>query len=190
MNKYYAYEHLIPNSNIPFYVGKGSGDRATSLWDRNKKWHDVVNTHGFKVKLLAINIDSELAYFIEKERIDQLKQLNITLCNLTNGGGSGYKYTEDVKKRISKSLTGKKVSDLTKQKLRTYNLGKTVSLITRDKLSKANSKTVFCVETNEYFNSVKDAAKYYGVSRYSICAVCNGTKKTLKNLHWKYITKD
>ena len=190
MNKYYVYEHLLPNSNIPFYVGKGSGDRAKSLCSRNKKWHEIVNNNTFNVRFLIRNIDSELAYFVEKERIDQLKRLNIKLCNSTNGGGSNYQYTEDVKNRMSKSLSGRKLSNNTKQKIRNHNKGKITLQSTKDKLSKALSKTVFCIETNEYFNSVKDAAKYYGVSRYSISAVCNGTKKTLKNLHWKYIKKD
>jgi hypothetical protein len=187
MNKYYVYEHLSLKTNLPFYVGKGCGKRARSLCSRNDKWKTIVSEEGFKVKFLIKNIDNEFAYFIEKERIDQLKRLNILLCNSTNGGGSEYQYTQDVKDKMSKIQMGKKHTEETKQKLSNINKNKLIPNDVKEKISKTLSKKVFCEETNEYFDRVIDAAKYYGVSRYSISAVCNGTKKTLNKLHWKYI---
>lgn len=103
---FYIYEHIRPDTNTVFYVGKGSGVRYKSLDKRNKHWHNIVNKcNGFTAKIIVNNLDEELCFLAEEERIDQLKRLDYKLANKTNGGNggiSGYRHTEKTKQKISK----------------------------------------------------------------------------------------
>lgn len=84
---FYVYEHIRNDTNAVFYVGKGKEYRANSKKDRNKYWHHVVNkANGFIINYVAKDLNEEMAYLVEQERIDQLKRLNIKLTNLTLGG--------------------------------------------------------------------------------------------------------
>ena len=47
-------------------------------------------------------------------------------------------------------------------------------------------KKVICVDENKEFNSIKECAKYYGVTSSMICKVLNGTFKTTHGLSFKY----
>jgi len=107
LNKFYVYEHIRLDTNEVFYVGKGTGRRAyESKGDRRSEhWKRVHNKAGSSVKLLIENVDEELAFLIEIERIDQLKRLNAPLINKTVGGdgATGYKHSDFSKSKISMS---------------------------------------------------------------------------------------
>jgi hypothetical protein len=108
---FYVYEHIRPDTNQVFYVGKGSKNRAYNKFRNNPFWKNVVNKVGdFEVKFVATNLDEELALLVEQERIDQLKKLSYKLTNLTNGGGgaAGLKHTEKAKKGMSDNCCMKK----------------------------------------------------------------------------------
>ena len=92
---FYVYEHIRNDTNAIFYVGKGKANRAYTQRNRNKHWHSIVNKVGFTVRFIVKDVDEELAYFAEEERIDQLKRLGIKLANINAGGagvGSGNKH--------------------------------------------------------------------------------------------------
>lgn len=93
---FYVYEHIRNDTNAIFYVGKGKANRAYTVRNRNEHWHNVVNkAQGFTVKFVVKDVDEELAYLAEEERIDQLKRLGIKLANINVGGsgvGSGDKH--------------------------------------------------------------------------------------------------
>jgi hypothetical protein len=93
---FYVYEHIRNDTNGIFYVGKGKANRAYTARNRNDHWHNVVNkAQGFTVKFVVKDVDEELAYLAEEERIDQLKRLGIKLANINVGGsgvGSGDKH--------------------------------------------------------------------------------------------------
>lgn len=88
---FYVYEHIRNDTNAVFYVGKGKDYRANARTDRNIHWQRVVNkAGGFSINFVAKDMDEELAYLCEQERIDQLKRLGAKLVNLTVGGeGAG-----------------------------------------------------------------------------------------------------
>ena len=83
---FYVYEHIRNDTNAIFYVGKGKNLRAYAKRNRNKYWKNIVNKTKFTVRFVVKDVDEELAYFVEQERIDQLKRLGIKLTNLTLGG--------------------------------------------------------------------------------------------------------
>jgi hypothetical protein len=143
---FYVYEHIRKDTNIPFYVGKGKGYRANSTQNRNIYWKRVVEKAGYTINYVAKDIDEELAYLCEQERIDQLKRLGYKLANLTVGGEGagagelhhmwgkphpqkgikrpwlrerylgennpqwGKKFSEETRKQMSISRTGKKLN--------------------------------------------------------------------------------
>lgn len=47
-----------------------------------------------------------------------------------------------------------------------------------------NKKKVICIETNEIFDSIKEAETIKNVNNVSYC--CNGKRKTTKGLHFKF----
>jgi hypothetical protein len=106
---FYIYEHIRPDTNAIFYVGKGSGNRCNITQHRNPYWKNIVaKAGGFIVNKIAENLDSELAYLAEQERIDQLKRLGVKLCNLTNGGDGLENPSKETRKKMSNNRLGNK----------------------------------------------------------------------------------
>jgi hypothetical protein len=92
---FYVYEHIRNDTNAIFYVGKGKKERAYRVNDRNEYWKNIVNKIGYTVRFVVKDVDEELAYLVEQERIDQLEKLGIKLANICPGGkgvGSGDKH--------------------------------------------------------------------------------------------------
>jgi hypothetical protein len=86
---FYVYEHIRNDTNAIFYVGKGKANRASSTRNRNRYWENVVSkSNGFTIRFVVKDVDEELSYLAEEERIDQLKRLAIKLANI-NAGGAG-----------------------------------------------------------------------------------------------------
>lgn len=48
-------------------------------------------------------------------------------------------------------------------------------------------KSVYCVELNKEYESVREAAKQLGVSDSHISACCKGKQKTCGGYHWHYL---
>lgn len=84
-------------------------------------------------------------------------------------------------KNHAESLKGKKLSEKTRKKL----------LEARRKHTKPigaerPKKSVICIETNETFESIHEAARAKGLLYSKISLVCNGQRKTTGGYHWKY----
>lgn len=119
INTAYVYVHTRLDNGLPFYVGKGKGNRYKSPMQRNKHWHNLVNKHnGFNYHKLVENIDDEFAYLIEQEVISKYKWLGYPLVNKTDGGegvsGSnvnlGIPKTKEHKEKLRQANVGKKQS--------------------------------------------------------------------------------
>ena len=138
MREYYVYIHQNPKTKDVFYVGIGKGNRAYNKWaGRNKFWDNYVNKHGFEVELIAEGLTRAQAGKIEIKLIAELGRRQIdeggTLVNRSiggDGGSIGYTHTEkfkqklsldrkgkikgphskETKEKLSKSLTGRKVT--------------------------------------------------------------------------------
>jgi len=106
---FYVYEHIRPDTNQVFYVGKGSGDRIRARQGRNPYWENVVKKAGnFKSVKIVKTENEELAFLVEQERIDQLKRLGIKLTNLNEGGAGGFMPSEETRKKMSEARSGEK----------------------------------------------------------------------------------
>jgi NUMOD3 motif len=153
MSQFYVYEHLAKDTNMPFYVGKGTKYRCNSKENRNKHWHNIVQKHGFIVNIVAKNLDEELAFLCEQERIDQLKRLGYKLCNYTEGGEgiSGHKHSDETKKKLSQKAIGRNVGH-------TWNVGRKQSEEWKQNISKSligNKRRLGIPHTKEALEIIK-----------------------------------
>ena len=100
---FYIYAHIRKDNNQPFYVGKGKDKRCFSKRGRNQYWHRIVEKCGYESKIIANNLDEELAFLAEAECIELYKHHGYKLVNMTNGGegASGYQHTEAHKAKMS-----------------------------------------------------------------------------------------
>ena len=154
---FYAYEHTRNDTGAVFYVGKGRGRRVFATYNRNIHWKRIVaKAGGFGVRLIANDVDEELALMIEMERIDQQRKTGISLCNMTNGGEgtSGLFPNAETRRKMSIARSGKRhpqfgkpMSEATKQKLRTASTGKILSDATKAKISVAILGRIESIET-------------------------------------------
>lgn len=154
-NGFYVYEHIRLDTMKPFYVGKGSGTRAYIKQGRNRYWHRIANKHGYAVNIVAENLDEEIAFLVEIEKIDQLRRLGAELTNMTNGGEgmSGHiQSAETIAKRalsqtgqkrptVSQKLKGVKKSEEHRFKLSVARTGLKISDEGRKKLSEKRKGT-------------------------------------------------
>jgi hypothetical protein len=133
VTRFYTYLHCKPDGT-PFYVGKGCGDRAFSMRGRNR-WHRrILAKYGkaaIQVWVFYCSNEDE-AFADERLQIASLRAQGYELCNISDGGEgtSGYKHTEEAKKRIgdaakgNQNMLGKKASPETKAKLSAIRAGR------------------------------------------------------------------
>jgi len=145
----YIYEHIRPDTNMIFYVGKGTYKRMHSKHRRNAHWNNIVRKAGvFTVRQVVCHKDEELIFLAEQERIDQLKRLGIKLANKTDGGEgpSGYRHSDEAKQKIAEAQMGEKH----------WTNGYVFTEEHRQKMRIARSKLVF---TPEIRKKISDAGK-------------------------------
>ena len=181
---FYVYEHIRLDTNTVFYVGKGKGRRCFEERRRNQHWKRVVaKAGGFNVRIVVDKIDEELSFFVEQELISKLKLQGLTLANITNGGegASGYRHTEEARKRFSQTMT--RTMETFKHIVRERQLGENNSAKKAgvgDKISKAltgrklsserkaksslprgkNPKAIGVSFNGQHFNCIKDMAEF------------------------------
>lgn len=114
---YYVYEHWRLDRDECFYVGKGRGNRAYKMRDRNRFHTAIVQKlqrEGFavEVKIVAFGLSEQEAFNLEKERIAFWRSSGADLANATNGGDgtSGLKMSPEAREKMRLAKLGKKQS--------------------------------------------------------------------------------
>jgi len=149
-NIYYIYRHIRLDTNTPFYIGKGSNNRANLKKGRNTYWQNIVNKTEYKVEILKDELTEKEAFKLERKLISLYKTYGYCEANLADGGigCAGYKHTPEAIEKIRKHFTGKKRSKedckkMSKAQLERFktdspwNKGIPCSQETKDKLSKS-----------------------------------------------------
>jgi len=154
INKYYVYVHRRLTDNLPFYVGKGSGNRAWRTDNRNKYWINTSNKHGYLVEIVFDELDEETAFQCEIDTILEFGYFGYPLTNMTSGGEgvSGYVPTEshinnartsrmnsqkwwDGNKRAADKLRGRPQKEEHKRAISEATMGKVLTKETKLKMS-------------------------------------------------------
>ena len=155
--------------------------------------HNAIVKYGrdqFTVEQIDSANTQEEANAKEKYWIEQYGSANEEKgYNLALGGAFG-NFNDATRQKMSESHKGEKNGFY----------GKHHSVTARERMSKAKkgvysdgnhprAKRVRCVETGAVFDTIKEAAKEYGLSPQKISLVCNGSygRKTTGGLHWEYV---
>jgi group I intron endonuclease len=149
----------------------------------NKNWLGHKHTEETKLKISAGNKGKNVGKSASEETREKMSESQ-----------KGRHHSEETKRKIGESHRGEKncnygksLPKKTKQKMSESRKGKKLSEETKRKLG----KKVICLETQEIFNSLRDAEKKYNIAHESISACCRGKLKSAgkldgKKLHWNY----
>ena len=132
MNEYYTYALIDPRTEQPFYIGKGKGRRCEAhscdyMLARNTlKSAKIKSLQSLGLEysiVISDNLSEEDAFAIERMLVNDYGRVDIgtgILTNHTDGGegSSGSMHTKEAKSKISKSMTGRSVSDENKERLK------------------------------------------------------------------------
>lgn len=110
-DNFYVYEHWRLDKDECFYVGKGRGKRAYSRQGRNSHWNNIVSKlerlgSGYEVKLVAVGLNENDAFYLEKERIMFWRDI-VDLSNMTDGGEGISNPSKEVREKLSRAKIGK-----------------------------------------------------------------------------------
>lgn len=99
---FYTYFHTRNDTNAVFYVGKGKGARAQDKACRNPHWNRIVAKCGHTVHIAARWPTEAEAFEHEKFLIACFRDMDVPLCNMTDGG-EGMTPTAEVRLKMRKS---------------------------------------------------------------------------------------
>jgi hypothetical protein len=145
--KFYVYELVDSRDHLPFYVGKGTGNRVNKHENNARNGIDTVcckhirniwENGGQVEHSIIFKTDNEAdAYSKEKERIEEIGIGN--LVNIVRGGGATLspEVAKSIAERISRALTGKHLSEESRRKNSEAHKGKKKSPETRKRMSEA-----------------------------------------------------
>lgn len=198
--KYIVYKHTCPNDKT--YIGITS-IKINDRWRKGKGYisnpyfYKAIQKYGWgniKHEILFTNLSKNEA---EQKEIELIKYYNSNDSkfgyNISNGGNSNGKVSEETKKKISnanKGMTpwnkGKKMSYEFCLKMQEIKKGKGLN----QKLLDAIRKPVICIETNIRYESILEASKNTNINFSNIAQVCKNKRNSAGGYHWKYIKGD
>jgi len=130
MQKYYVYIWYLESYNEVFYVGKGCGNRATSMKDRNPHFRHIRNKCKCGYKIVKYFENEEDAYDCELKLGKEYKAKGQAWCCYVLGKTDKF-FSNETKKKIANTLKGNtpwnkgiQMSEEQKEKLRLAKLGK------------------------------------------------------------------
>jgi hypothetical protein len=199
--KYYVYHWIRKDTNEPFYVGKGSNNRASHK-KSNKGWKNITSKVDCFWEILKYFDDEQQAYNYEHLLIENYKKLGYKLVNQTkySEGGSSWAYTDEVKAKQSKGQIGTKRPKTQEwcDKISKANKGRNITwankigdaLRGKPKNYLSHYKSILQYDLDDNYiqehKSAQEAGRYLGKSGNSIADCASGRQKTAYGYKWKY----
>lgn len=176
MNHFYVYGHYTVDTNELFYIGKGKGGRLNDKSGRNKLWHRIVSSHGFRAEKMIEDLEESEAFFQEILGIAEFKPR----ANFTAGGYGGYTGPNkgNWKKGHKPWNTGRKCPDISERQR-----GKNSPMFGKPHVSR---RPVICTTDGIRFACVTDACKHYGIERSNIISALTGKTDTADRKCFEY----
>ena len=169
-NNYKVYVHINKINGKKYYgITKQEVEKRWLNgygYKRSKHFWDSICKYGwnnFEHIVIAKGLTEEEAKWLEIELIREHDTTNKNKgYNITKGGEgtNGYKHTEETRKKIGEASKGR-------------NKGK----------NNPNATKVYCVELEQYFDSIVEAEKYIGCS-HIISQVLGKNNRTAGGYHW------
>lgn len=125
MNTSYVYTLVDPRNNMPFYVGKGSGERCNFHVIEAKYYTKRKSLKLNKIRKLTKlglspivckveeNVSDKQALDFEMLLIAEMRDIGIPLTNMTDGGdgAKGYKHTEEHKQMMREKFKNRIITE-------------------------------------------------------------------------------
>jgi hypothetical protein len=193
---YYVYSHIRLDTNEPFYVGKGKGERAYATHKnlRNKYWNNVYNKCGKNIQVIINFLELTEEEALKKEIIltEEYLEKGYKLTHISPPGlkgSTGHKKSDEWKKNYSELMkqinSGRILTETHK-----LNLSKSLKgrKGTRDK--KVIQYSLDGKSIQEY-PSAKYAERLFkiypnGGNGNGINNCCRGIQETAHKFKWKY----
>ncbi len=204
MNKYYVYLHKLKDTDIVFYVGKGSGNRAFNLHLRSKYHKNIVKKYGCSIEVIKTGLTQDQAFALEIELIKYYKSINQAKVNLTLGGEGclGRNISAQTRSKIANSLTGFKHSIATLEKMKKSKLGKPSGMLGKSHKLETNlkraeairnnpnkgRKAIICVNTGKIYKSLSEACLDLNLISSNLSKVLKGKRLSINGLEFKYVS--
>ena len=183
MNEYYVYEWIRLDTNEPFYVGKGKGNRCYILnRENNKHFNNIVKSIPVVVNILHDNLYENESYQYECYYIWYYRDIiGYDMCNIADGGENPPTLYGSDNGNFRNYWT-----DEQKEKQRNVMLNR------YDGRNNPNSKPIMCIETGEMFDCAIEAKMKYNIKTYSSLTIAlnEGRHRIADDKHWVYITHD
>lgn len=189
--EYQVYIHVNKINNKK-YIGI-TNQEPERRWRKNgegykaqKHFYNAIKKYGwdnFEHKILFTNLTLEEANAIEKCYIKNMDLMNRNKGYNDKEGGDCAKPSDDLRKKLSETHKGFKVSEATKEKLREINKQR----IGNKNPMYGKGKKIICLETGEIFNSARIASDKLNIDASSIIAVCKNRRFTAGDLHFMYL---
>lgn len=137
---YYIYMHRRASDGLPFYIGKGKGNRFRDKSGRNRHWDRVVKKHGYTVDILHTGLSEEGSKLLEVMEINNKRSMGYPMTNINNGGDGNHGWipSEDTRNKIREKAIGRKASDSARENMRRSHTGRKHSQESKDKIRYAN----------------------------------------------------
>lgn len=144
---------------------------------------------GYEIEYVVCDLSEPQALEKEKEFIALYKNMGYCEANFTIGGerSSGFRHTEETKKRIGAASKGN-----------TYARGKThkkptrsaehIAKIVATKIGKSvNGKPVICLNTGVEYSSCMEVQRQLGIRTLAVARVARGERTHTKELRFKWL---
>jgi hypothetical protein len=160
MQKYYTYAYLRID-RTPYYIGKGSGNRAYKVHQKGIQ----LPKDKSRIIFLKRNLTEQEAFKHEVYMIAVFGRIDLgtgILHNRTNGGdgASGFIFTEESKLKMSEAQKGKILSEQHKRKISESTKGVSKTEETKARMSEAQKGKLFSEESKLKMSEAQKGKKH------------------------------
>jgi len=198
-NNFIVYIHIRPDTNEPFYVGKGVPGREIRTCGRNQHWKNIVNKNNgiFESKILFEGLSEEEALLKERETELELQNKGYILANIAEcgvkAGTTGMKHSEESKQKMSeywkqyynKNLSPKKGIKMSKES--SEKKSKSMMGVMNKSILQYDLQDNFIKEWSSISEAYLSLNKK--ITNGCINLACKGKIKTAFGYKWKYKNK-